>query len=116
MIVVMGRRREDQLVSNEQRVLRAALELLARNDTDFHGYLIAKKLREDTSVRAVAASTIYRCMDRLEERGLLVSRYSAPDGQGAGRRTYQLTGDGISVATSLSEPATAGILRLDSND
>lgn len=109
----MGRRRQDELVSNEQRVLLAAMDLLTQNEEEFHGYLVAKKLREDSSIRTVAASTVYRCMARLEERGLLVSRHSAPDGQGAGRRTYQLTGAGISTATSLAAPRNAGILRLD---
>ncbi len=70
-----------------------------------HGYLLARQLksRSDT-VPVMAYSTVYRCLDRLEERGLIESSTAA--GQRSGgppRRVFRLTDAGRLAAAALPD-------------
>ncbi len=99
----MRRRSVDHLVPNEQRTLRAALQLHQQDITQFHGYLLAKQLKSRSAGSPVMAySTVYRCLDRLEERDLIAS-FEAHDGASGGppRRMFELTERGLTIVSEL---------------
>lgn len=87
----MGRRRAGALTKNETRVLEAALQLLRDGATWFHGYPMAKALRQ-ASGREMDYATLYRCLSRLAERGVLEDRWVTPPDGGRPRRQYRITG------------------------
>ena len=103
----MRRRSENHLVPNEERTLAAALALHQTGTKEFHGYLLAGQLKKQPSAqRVMAYSTLYRCLDRLQERGLVQSWW-APDNTGSGgppRRLFSLTEKGTQAATELPAP------------
>ncbi len=106
----MRRRSDDQLVPNEERTLRAAVLLEHQGVDEFHGYLLAGQLRQLPSTRRVMAySTVYRCLSRLEQRGLVRSRLGEPATSGGPqRRVFALTGAGRERAASLA-PTNDGL-------
>lgn len=79
-------------------MLRTAVELLRNGTSSFHGYPLAQAMRGDTQMNY---ATLYRCLDRLEQRGLLVSTWRVPDGTAQSRRVYEVTGTGLDAATDL---------------
>lgn len=90
------RRKPDVLIPLEVAICEAALELRQRGVGEFHGYLIAKFIREEAGARRLASQgTLYRALDRLEKRGLLTRRWEDPaaaDVEGRPpRRLYTLT-------------------------
>lgn len=60
-------------------ICRAAAELHAAGAADFHGYQMAKQLASSTDRQSLAAyGTLYRALSRLEDMGLLESRWEDP--------------------------------------
>jgi DNA-binding PadR family transcriptional regulator len=104
----MRRRSPEMLVPNEERTLLAALALQRRGFEQFHGYKLASHLRTTHPLsRSMSYSTLYRCLDRLSERGLVTEvpgRDSAPT-RGPKRREFALTGVGEEKAIELAEAA-----------
>ena len=93
------RRREGTLIPLEVAILSAGLELRNAGEPEFHGFLLAKELREqDEARRLTAHGTLYKALDRMERAGLLDSRWEAPEiaaAQGRPRRRlYRVTGNG----------------------
>jgi PadR family transcriptional regulator, regulatory protein PadR len=63
----------------ELDICRCAANLLEAGTGDFHGYQMAKQLATSTDRRSLAAyGTLYRALGRLEEMGLLKSRWEDP--------------------------------------
>lgn len=96
------------LVPNEERTLLAALALRRVGFEQFHGYKLASQLRTmHTTTRAMSYSTLYRCLDRLSERGLVHEVPPNPTSQTRGpkRREFTLTTEGESKATDLARAA-----------
>jgi len=97
------RRKPGALVPLEQSIVVAASELMARGQTDFHGYAIAKLVRDGSDARRLTGhGTMYRALDRLEAAGLLTSDWedaeaAATEGRPR-RRLYRLTASGESAA------------------
>ena len=96
------RRKPGQLVPLEVSICASAAALLRRGITEFHGYELAKHLREASDARLLTAyGTLYRALMRLEEMGLLESRWEDPEiparENRPGRRLYSLTGKGEAV-------------------
>jgi PadR family transcriptional regulator PadR len=93
------RRKPGSLVPLEIDICRAAAELHRSGVPDFHGYEMAKQLAASTDRRSLAAyGTLYRALSRLEDMGLLKSRWEDPriaarEGRPL-RRFYSLTGAG----------------------
>jgi DNA-binding PadR family transcriptional regulator len=97
----MPRRKPGTLLPLETEILGAGLSLLRQGQGTFHGFGLAQSLREQSGSRALTAhGTLYKALGRLEEFGLLASRWE--DGAAAGgrprRRLYELTGQGVRVA------------------
>ncbi len=99
----MARRKDGGMVPNEERILVTAWQLHQAGQRSFHGYVLNAAMAE--ARRGLTISTLYRCLGRLEDRGLLESEYRPSEGRGPGTRTYSLTGVGVGVASSLDVEA-----------
>jgi DNA-binding PadR family transcriptional regulator len=97
----MSRRKPGTLVPLETEILEVAVVLLRSGSATFHGFGLAQTLRERGGSRSLTAhGTLYKALGRLEEFGLLASRWEevpAVDGRPR-RRLYELTGQGADVA------------------
>ena len=101
----MKRKNGTSLVKNEELLLVAALSLHNSGVPDFHGYRVNEFLEENG--RRMVASTLYRILKRLEERGLLESRWEQAPNTDQWRCLFTLTGTGVAVATEVANrPAT----------
>jgi PadR family transcriptional regulator, regulatory protein PadR len=91
----------------ETEILEVALSMLRSGQATFHGFGLAKTMREHRGSRSLTAhGTLYKALSRLEEFGLLTSRWedaAAVEGRPR-RRLYELTSKGADVA----ERALAG--------
>jgi DNA-binding PadR family transcriptional regulator len=90
------------LAKSDRHVLTAALRLHQRGTSDFHGYPLTKELSGIGN--KMAYTTLYRSLARLEEAGMLTSRWELPEGRQQHRRIYTLTGEGITAAAGLDDP------------
>ena len=93
------RRKPGTLVPLEVAVLEAALELVERGAGEFHGFLLAKRMEDAEGARRLTAhGTLYRSLARLEDAGLLESRWEDPHNAAEEgrplRRLYRVTGAG----------------------
>ena len=95
------------LVPLETEILGVALSMLRSGQATFHGFGLAQTMREQSGSRSLTGhGTLYKALGRLEEFGLLASRWEnaeAAEGRPR-RRLYELTGQGVQVA----EQAVAG--------
>jgi PadR family transcriptional regulator PadR len=101
----MRRRGDTELVTNEVKLLLAAISMTTSGDSEFHGYSLAKELaRLEGAHTPMSQSTLYRALRRLEGRGALQSRWesieeSQVDGRdGPPRRYYTITATGVAAA------------------
>ena len=90
------RRKVDTLLPLEISILEAGIELRRHEVTEFHGFLIAKAIREREDARLLTAhGTLYKALDRMERAGLLASHWEDPLIAAASnrprRRLYQVT-------------------------
>ena len=97
----MPRRKPGTLLPLEAEILAAALSLVRSGHATFHGFGLAQAMREQRGSRALTGhGTLYKALARLEEFGLLTSRWedaTAAEGRPR-RRLYELTGRGARVA------------------
>ena len=97
----MPRRKSGTLLPLETEILAAALAMRRSGDAGFHGFGLAQAMREQRGSTALTAhGTLYKALGRLEEFGLLTSRWeaaAAAEGRPR-RRLYELTGEGARVA------------------
>ena len=96
----MARRKSGSLVAIEREILDVALSQRRSGEGTFHGFALAQRLRERSDARSLTAhGTLYKALGRLEELGLLRSRWEDPAVEGRPRRRlYELTVDGAYVA------------------
>jgi DNA-binding PadR family transcriptional regulator len=91
----------------ETEILEVALSMQRSGQATFHGFGLAQTMREQTGSRSLTGhGTLYKALGRLEEFGLLASRWEDPaavEGRPR-RRLYELTGQGVHAA----ERARAG--------
>jgi PadR family transcriptional regulator, regulatory protein PadR len=103
----VSRRKPGTLLPLETEILEVALSMLRSGQATFHGFGLAQAMREQTGSRSLTGhGTLYKALSRLEEFGLLTSRWedaAAAEGRPR-RRLYELTRQGAQVA----EPAGAG--------
>src|SRR5262245_40355998 len=103
------RRKPGTLVPLETAICVAAATLLRVGAREFHGYEIAKRLGDAADRRLLTAyGTLYRALGRLEQMGLLRSRWEDPEiparENRPGRRLYTLTGAGEAAARDARKP------------
>jgi DNA-binding PadR family transcriptional regulator len=100
----MARRKPGTLLPLENEILDAALALRRKGSATFHGFGLAHAIRERSGSRPLTAhGTLYKALARLEEFGLLSSRWEEAADATEGRprrRLYELTADGLLVARS----------------
>jgi PadR family transcriptional regulator PadR len=73
------RRKEGALVPLELLILEAAIDLARRGTPEAHGFLLARELRDQQGARRLTAyGTLYKALERLEQRGFLGSRWEDP--------------------------------------
>jgi PadR family transcriptional regulator PadR len=103
----MPRRKPGTLLPLETEILEAALSMLRSGQATFHGFGLAQTMREQSGSRSLTAhGTLYKALSRLEDFGLLTSRWEdAAVAEGRPRRRlYELTRQGARVG----EQALAG--------
>jgi len=97
----MPRRKPGTLLPLELEILEVALSLLRSEHTTFHGFALAQTMREQAGSRSLTGhGTLYKALGRLEEFGLLSSRWEdagAAEGRPR-RRLYELTSQGARAA------------------
>lgn len=106
------RRKADTFMPIELAILDAAIAMRNGGDNEFHGYAIAKEIRDHAEARRLTAhGTLYRALERLETRGLLESRMEDPDFAFAEnrprRRLYTVTATGVRAAQTAERPGSA---------
>src|SRR3954447_11126585 len=106
------RRKAGALVPLELAICTAAADLRREGLGEFHGYLIAKELKEHADNRLLTAyGTLYRALGRLESMGLLASRWEdamvAANENRPRRRLYSLTAAGEEAVKDAAKAAAA---------
>jgi DNA-binding PadR family transcriptional regulator len=110
------RRKPGRLVPLEVEICVSAVDLCRVGINEFHGYEIAKHLRDIADRRLLTAyGTLYRALARLESMGLLQSRWEDPAiparENRPGRRLYALTAAGEAAADEARAAETAKATR-----
>jgi DNA-binding PadR family transcriptional regulator len=106
------RRKPDSLLPIEVAILQGGLAMRAGGAAEFHGYAVAKEMREHAEARRLTAhGTLYRALERLEQRSLLESRLEDPEAASAEnrprRRLYTVTALGVAAVQSAPRPERA---------
>jgi PadR family transcriptional regulator len=95
----------------ELAICDAALNLRERGADAFHGYELAKTLRRVPGAPLVTAfGTLYRALARLEQMGLVESRWedpASPDHNRPRRRLYTLTAAGAAAVDAARRAAAS---------
>jgi DNA-binding PadR family transcriptional regulator len=104
------RRKPGALVPLELAICSAAAEMRRGGVEEFHGYLIAKEIKAHADNRLLTAyGTLYRALGRLEQMGLLTSRWEDAHAAAAEnrprRRFYSLTAAGDEAVTEAARAA-----------
>lgn len=105
------RRKAGVLLPIEQSILQTAIELRVRGARHFHGFMIARELKERSDARLLTAhGTLYKALDRLRKLGFLESEWEDPalaanEGRPR-RRFYSVTAAG-EAALVRADPQTA---------
>jgi DNA-binding PadR family transcriptional regulator len=101
IILAVPRRKPGALLPLETEILEAALSMSRSGQGTFHGFGLAQAMREQSESRSLTGhGTLYKALGRLEELGLLTSKWEDPaasEGRPR-RRLYELTGQGAHVA------------------
>jgi DNA-binding PadR family transcriptional regulator len=111
------RRKPGAIVPTEQAVLEAGLHLLANGVEEFHGYVLAKQMRDDAAARKlIAHGTLYKALDRLAGMGYVSSSWEDPhvaaNEKRPRRRFYRVTTAGARALEQAQAIERAGKLVL----
>jgi PadR family transcriptional regulator, regulatory protein PadR len=115
----MARRKPGSLLPLETEILELALSMLRAGHVTFHGFGLAQTMQEQRGSRSLTAhGTLYKALSRLEEFGLLTSRWEDAAAAAEGRprrRLYELTREGACVAErARAEKSIASLPRVSS--
>ena len=99
------RRKAGTLIPIELSILAAARQLCSQGEDEFHGFRIAKVIKEGSGARLLTAhGTLYRALARLERQGLLHSRWEDPEiaarQNRPRRKLYKLSGAATAIPSS----------------
>jgi PadR family transcriptional regulator PadR len=111
------RRKPGAVLPLEASILLAAVDLAKGGVEQFHGFALAKQLREGQgSKKLTAHGTLYKALTRMEQAGLLSSVWEDPviaAGEGRPlRRLYTITSEGR-VTLARVEVEAAKLTTLD---
>lgn len=96
-----------------EKFMYPCLLLLLKENSPVHGYDLIQLLPEfGFSERSLDPGSVYRHLRRMEEDGLVVSRWEAGEG-GPARRLYRLTDDGEEMLQAWSVHIKQQRQRLD---
>ena len=100
------RRKAGVLIPIERSILEAAMHLRRLRVDEFHGFQMAKEIKEQREARLlIGHGTLYRALGRLEQQGFLRSRWEDPmvaaEHNRPRRKLYELTAQGGAVGTEL---------------
>lgn len=104
------RRKPGALLPIELSILETAITLRVRGAKYFHGFMIARELKQQRDARLLTAhGTLYKALDRMRKLGFLESEWEDPllaaqEGRPR-RRFYSVTAAGESALAQVSEPA-----------
>ena len=106
------RRKPGTLMPIEVSILTAGVALAFGGAPEFHGYAVARELKDREEARRLTAhGTLYRALERLEQAGLLISRLEDPEVAAAEqrprRRLYHVTGVGEAALAAIPRPSIA---------
>ena len=109
------RRKPGSLIPIEVSILEAGIGLRAEGTAQWHGFLIAKEVKEQQGARLLTAyGTLYKALDRMERAGYLGSQWEDPRQAAAEgrprRRFYRVTAAG---ETALARAQAAPQRRLE---
>ena len=110
------RRKPGAILPLEASILETAVSLSTAGIEQFHGFELAKRLRDDEGQQNLTAhGTLYKALTRMEKAGLLESVWENPDTaveEGRPRRRlYSITSKGrVAVARVEAEQAAASSL------
>jgi DNA-binding PadR family transcriptional regulator len=110
------RRKRDVLVPLEVSILESGILLRQRGVEEFHGFAIAKELRDAERARSLTAhGTLYKALERMERSGLLESHWENPlvaaEERRPRRRLYRVTGLGERALRSAAAVRPAPVVR-----
>lgn len=110
------RRRKGAVLPLEAAILATAVELSAAGVNRFHGFLLAKHLRDAEGAKLLTAhGTLYKALGRMEKAGLLASVWEDPEAAAEEgrprRRLYEITAAGRAALAQV-EAASEGATRL----
>ena len=103
------RRKAGTLIPLEISVLEAGIAVAAQGAPYFHGFLIAKEMKEREDARLLTAhGTLYKALDRMQQAGLLESEWEDPlvaaqEGRPR-RRLYRVTAVGETALAGVRAP------------
>jgi len=111
------RRKQGAVLPLEAAILSAAVEFFAAGTPQFHGFLLAKQLRDAEGAKLLTAhGTLYKALGRMEKAGWLTSEWEDPEAAAQEgrprRRCYAITSAGRAVLSEVAS-ADAGAIRLD---
>jgi DNA-binding PadR family transcriptional regulator len=107
------RRKPGTLIPLEISILETGIELAVRGAPYFHGFLIAREIKEREDARLLTAhGTLYKALDRMQKAGLLESEWEDPviaAGEGRPRRRlYRVTAAGEAALANARAPVRTG--------
>ena len=108
------RRKPGALLPLEVSILEAAIDLRRGGADEFHGFAVAKEIKDREEARTLTAhGTLYKALERMQRAGLLESRWEDPEVAAAKsrprRRLYRVTGLGelaLAVAVAVRRAPT----------
>ena len=108
------RRKTDTLLPIEMSILETGIELRVRGARYFHGFMMAREIKERQDARLLTAhGTLYKALDRLRKQGFLESEWEDPllaaqEGRPR-RRFYSVTAAGEAALVQADEPARQAV-------
>src|SRR3990170_2911508 len=107
------RRKPGTLLPLEISILEAAVDLRTRGDDEFHGFAVAKEIKEREDSRTLTAhGTLYKALERMERAGLLESRWEDPEVAAAESRPTRARARGIMSSIDLAVGLTRAWVRV----
>ena len=92
-------RKRGTITPLEASILETALDFATSGDDEFHGFLLARRMKErQGALFRTAYGPLYKALDRMSDNGLLQSRWEDPEAAALERRPrrclYRVTAAG----------------------